>query len=145
MIARLLLVGCVVSFAAGAASVAHAAHDGASLLAECRSYLELDSLLETATDEDDRLDIALAAQACMTYLMGIIDSNDFYSRLLINWRENGTLEVSPIGIVFCLPEGFTAADASRAVVEYLAARPDELDENDFIVAFESLRDRYPCK
>ena len=47
-------------------------------------------------------------------------------------------------IGFCLPDGVSAQEATRVVVQYIDKRPERMNENFKLLAVEALQAAWPC-
>jgi hypothetical protein len=103
------------------------AADGNALLAKCNTALNLVDGISTGGDSGD-------IGFCFGMMQGITFMNGAYG-VMLNKKA-----------IFCPPSsGITNIQAARIVVKYLRDHPEELHENEGILAMKAFIAVYPCK
>jgi hypothetical protein len=125
----------LVALALGTSAPAPALDDlgkepGARLLARCELARRLsDPGQSQGLDPGQQAE----AQACLGFVAGFV-----WGHAWASWREARDMW-------FCLPQGFSAVQGVAAVVDYLKAHPDRLDEEAHLLVFLALTAGFPCK
>jgi len=127
----LAFVLCAVTGGGECADPGMGKEPGSRLLERCRAAQQALAAEASATDKTSER--TAQAQSCEAFLDGFIWGNAWAS-----WRERRDMW-------FCLPEKFSARQAVPAVVDYLEAHPDRLDEDSHLLVFLALTAAYPCK
>ena len=102
------------------------AFDGNKLLQDCGDF-------ERSVDGGNSTSNAMGIGFCLGLMHGITHSNALYQVM------------APGKELLCLPKsGVNNGQAARVVLRYLRDHPEQLHENDFILAMRALRDAFPC-
>ena len=121
---RMLFALCLVVLLSTSAS----AKDGYELLQRCEDAL-IDDKQGLFSMDSSRV---FLAGYCLGVMQGITRSNVIYQKL----KQS----------LFCLPnERITNGQAARVVVKYLREHPEELHEDDTILAVIAFMEAFPCK
>lgn len=84
--------------------------------------------------------------------VSVIEHTGTIARPLEAWRAGycrgvvvGVDSVATLGGQVCKPEGVTSDQEVRVVAKYLEDHPESLNQTGSILAFQALRDAFPCK
>jgi hypothetical protein len=114
------------SAAALAPAPAPAPNDsGPTFVSRCRSGIRL--LNNDAAGNDN-----LGALQCLSYIDGFLDANGI-THLTNNGKQ-----------MFCLPEHFSVDEATRVVVKWADANPEQLHQGRRMIVMMALMDTYSC-
>lgn len=103
-----------------------ASSDGNKLLEDCGA-------IERLMDGGKSTSNSTGMGFCLGLMQGITNSNMIYQVR------------APGKELLCLPKnGIENGQAARVVVKYLRDHPEQLHENDFVLAMRALRDAFPC-
>ena len=104
---------------------------GAMLLHDCRAAVKSTDISPRLTLEEDR-----AADRCIGYTQGVMDSNAFWHT--IDERDHNKM------VHYCIDLGASTEQIIRIVVKYLEENPKELSENGWVCFQAALLRSFPC-
>jgi hypothetical protein len=104
--------------------------DGNKLLKQCGLAVSHMDGVKTKPN----LESAGEMSFCLGFMQGITNMNLLYQQVLKSDAQ------------FCLPEhGITNGQAARIIVKYLRNYPEDLHEDEFVLAALAFKDAFPCK
>ncbi len=104
---------------------------GTRLLHDCRAAIKSTDVNPALTLEEDR-----AADRCISYVQGVLDSNNFWR--FIDTRDHNKM------LHYCIDKDVSTEQVIRILVKYLENNPKELSENGWVCLQAALLKSYPC-
>jgi len=108
------------------------AGDGNELLSNCTKACK------ASDGEDVSSSNYFGMGTCMGTIRGVIDAGEIIN---ISAESRGYTKQN----LYCVPVEMSTVQATRVVVEYLKAHPEELDRQDTVLIVWALKEAFPCK
>ena len=110
-------------------------YNGVDLLKDCKAAIK-------AGDNNQEVSsIELAnANECVGYVIGILDSEAFYSSTLTLLKDKNVKQAT----FYCIPDDVTVNQSIRVIVNYLENHPEKLNLSSLYVSVMALKTAFPC-